>query len=183
MNCLVKPTREIMNGSLVICKDRLSQYINNSCYIFHVNDVKWNLMHSLQILKKSHWFTRLGWLKLSNIPQPGPTLSPDWRGEGECMKWSNHGQTGVSSPTQSEAASSDICRGQRWARSQFSSFQPSSSRQSGDQPVFLAGLDMSSSSWDFSCWTQLCKKPLSTVDLWQNSQFVKMLNCKGEQKN
>ena len=64
----------------VICKDRLSQYINNSCYIFHVNDVKWNLMHSLQIFKKSHWFTRLGWLKLSNIPQPGPTSSTDWRG-------------------------------------------------------------------------------------------------------
>ena len=73
MNFLVKPTREIMNGSLVICKDRLSQYINNSCYIFHVNDVKWNLMHSLQIFKKSHWFTRLGWLKLSNKYSPDRT--------------------------------------------------------------------------------------------------------------
>ena len=116
----------------VISKDRLSQYINTTVYF---------MLHQFTALRvlESHpaldWFTRKykrPGLKLSNIPHP-PRAGA---GKGEMYGVIQPGPDSGSSPTQSEAASSDICLGQGSPRSP--NFQPSSASHCGVQLTFLA---------------------------------------------
>ena len=91
----------------VISKDRLSQYINTTVYFMLYQFTALRVLESHPAL---HWFTRKykrSGLKLSNIPHP-PRAGA---GKGEMYGVIQPGPDSGSSPTQSEAASSDICRG------------------------------------------------------------------------